>query len=607
MNKFVKSTVSVIMCLCMLIPMFAFFSSAAGVAQVKNLKSTAYTSSSITLEWDKISGVRGYKVYSYNSSQKKWVHEKTTAKTTLTVSDLTSAKSYKFRVRAFKGTDSITYGAYSATLTTSTAPAQVKGLTASGNTTSSLTLSWKAVKRATGYRAYVFDSKTSTWKKMGATTATSCKVSGLTAGQQYKFKVNAYYNNGSKDFVGSYSSILTSAAKPAKVKGLTAIGTTQTTVTLTWNKVSGANKYQVYRFVNNEWSRVTTTSKTSCTVSANSKTVQYKVRACVSLSDKNLYGAFSDVVKASASKTPLNPKAPKAPTNLNLSVDTNKKCINLSWSGVKGVNGYQVEAYDYGSGSWEKVALTSDTSYSYPVNNTAAYYFRVRSYVIYNSKTYYSDYTPAAGIEYTAPGNPDDESLSDLERYGILGYMYDPKENCFYNTVDAIHRVAGFTPIYDAAAPFVVIWYSTVRFDFNYNNLDWRIQLWKGQYGWCFIGGEAGVYTKEEDFNVAGLYACASDENMLQMSMAVYHNGKKLFTRPYGYYWWCTGYVFGVEPGAMGSIVGKPDTSSLTMLLRITLKDAIMTKAFCRAIEKEGFKPVSDYIVSGNDVILTWT
>ncbi|MGN1118435.1 MAG: fibronectin type III domain-containing protein, partial [Acutalibacteraceae bacterium] len=181
MNKFVKSTLSIIMCLCMLIPSLAFFSSAATVGQVKNLKATANTSSSITLEWDKVSGARGYKVYSYDSSQKKWVREKTTAKTTFTVSSLTSAKSYKFRVRAYKGTDSITYGAYSATLTTATAPAQVKGLTASGNTTSALTLSWKAVKRATGYRAYVFDSKTSTWKKMGTTTATSCKVSGLTA------------------------------------------------------------------------------------------------------------------------------------------------------------------------------------------------------------------------------------------------------------------------------------------------------------------------------------------------------------------------------------------------------------------------------------------
>lgn len=606
MNKFVKSTISVIMCLCMLIPSLAFFSSAASVGQVKNLKATANTSTSITLEWDKVSGVRGYKIYSYNASQKKWVHEKTTAKTTITVKDLTPAKSYKFRVRAFKGDDTVTYGQYSAAFSTSTAPAQVKGLTASGNTTSSLTLSWTAVKRATGYRAYVYDTKTSTWKKMGATTATSCKVSGLTAGQQYKFKVNAYFNDGTNDFSGAYSSVLTSAAKPAKVKGLTAIGTTQTTVTLTWNSVSGANKYQVYRYVNNKWSRVSTTSKTSCTISADKNTVQYKVRAGISLSDTTVYGAFSDVIKAAASTTPLNPKAPSAPSNLKLSANSNKKVINLSWTAAKGVNGYQIETYNYSDGSWDQVATTSDTTYSYSVSASSVYYFRVRSYVIYNSKTYYSDYTSAVGVEYTAPGNSNDESLSDLERYGILGYMYDAKENCFYNTVDAVHRVAGFTPIYDAAAPFVVIWYSTVRFDFNYNNLDWRIQLWKGQYGWCFIGGEAGVYTKNENFDVAGLYSCASDENMLQMSMVVYHNGKKLFTRPYGYYWWCTGYVFGVEPGAMGSIVGNPDTSSLTMLLRITLKDSVMTAAFCKAIEKEGFNPVTDYIVSGNDVILTW-
>ncbi len=122
-----------------------------------------------------------------------------------------------------------------------------------------------------------------------------------------------------------------------------------------------------------------------------------------------------------------------------------------------------------------------------------------------------------------------------------------------------------------------------------------------------FVGAEAGVYTRPAGLNVADWYACADDENMRGMSMVVYQNGKKLFTRPYGYYWWCTGYVFGFDLPALGSILwGTPDTSALTMLLRITLKNQEMTKLFCNAAEKKGFAAGKDYIVSGNDVILTW-
>ena len=606
MKKVLKSMLSIVLCVCMLMPSLVFSSFAASVGQVKNLTATASAPTSVSLKWDKVTGATGYRLYIYNASQSKWVYEKSTAKTTAKITDLTSAKTYKFRVRAYKGSESKTFGAYSAAVTTATTPAQVKDLKVSGVTTSEFTLKWSAVSRATGYRVYVYDASSKAWKKLGATTGTSCKVNKLTAGQQYKFKVYAYYNNGTAEFTGPYSDILTAAAKPGQVKDLSQIGSTKNTVTLTWNKVNGATSYQVYKNVNDKWKKVATTSKTNATVSASTTAYNYKVRAIITLSDSTLYGAYSSEIRAAATKVTVDPKKPAAPTNMKLSTDASTRSITISWTPAKNVTGYQVEVYDYGTGSWKLIATTSSASYKYSPSATGDYYFRVRSFINYDSATYYSEYAPVDGIAFTAPGNAQDENLSDLERYGILGYMYDAKEGCFYNTVDAIHRVAGFSPIYDIFGPVAICFYDTVRLDFTYGGLDWRVQLWKGQYGWCFVGGEAGVYTRKSGVNVADFYACASNENMLQMSMVVYQGERKLFTRPYGYYWWCTGYVFGIEPGALGSVVGAPNTKNLTMLLRITLKNQTMTDLFCKALNKNGFRSGSDYVVSGNDVILTW-
>lgn len=527
MKKSFKSLLSIILCVCMLVPTFVFTSSAASLGQVTNLKASENTSSSIKLTWSAVSGAKGYRVYLFNSKDGKWEFEKSTASTSTTISDLTSAKSYKFRVRAYKGTTTKTYGDYSAAVATATAPVKVKNLAASSIKTTSLNLSWSAVSRATGYRIYVYDNNKAAWAKVGSTTKTSTSITGLTPSVKYKFKVRAFYNNGTKDYDGAYSDVLTVAAK-----------------------------------------------KEAYTV-------------------------------------------PATPTNLKVKADTSNKRINISWTASEGATGYQVEYYDFGTGEWKAVALTAKTSYKYSVKYTGEYRFRVSAYVTANGRNYYSAPTASKSAEYTASGDPTDESLSTLERFGILGYMYDADAGCFYNTVDAVHRVAGFSPVYDIFGPVAICFYDTVRLDLTYNKLDWRIQLWKGQYGWCFIGGEAGVYTRRAgSVNVADFYACASDSNMLKMSMVIYNYGQKLFTRPYGYYWWCTGYVFGVNPGALGSVVGSPDTSALKMILRITLKDKTMTDLFVKALQKENFKNGSNYlnsdsyrrayIVSGNEVFLKW-
>lgn len=181
---------------------------------------------------------------------------------------------------------------------------------------------------------------------------------------------------------------------------------------------------------------------------------------------------------------------------------------------------------------------------------------------------------------------------------GFLGFLYNPDGNYYYTADDPWQRNFGFNQLYDTGAPFLVFYYDTIRCKFNYNKKDWLIQFWKGQYGFVFLGAEVGVYNKPED-REREHYDCADDNDKLMMSMTFYRKGKKLMSREYGSYWWCTGFV----PGKLDQF---SDRSELSMNVRITMKDYRMLVSFCAALKDNGFALNQDYTTSGLDVYINW-
>lgn len=166
--------------------------------------------------------------------------------------------------------------------------------------TSAVTLTWKAVAGATGYRVYLFDAKTKKYSKLANTKAVSYTVGKLQAGTNYQFAVRAYTIVG-KDVIWSdgYRTVVT-ATKP---------GTPSLTVTsgakkalLKWTKQTGATGYVVYMSAskNGTYSKVAVV-KGSLVVSyvktglTTGKTCYFKVAAYKTAGGKNIYGGFSAV------------------------------------------------------------------------------------------------------------------------------------------------------------------------------------------------------------------------------------------------------------------------------------------------------------------------
>jgi len=183
---------------------------------------------------------------------------------------------------------------------------------------------------------------------------------------------------------------------------------------------------------------------------------------------------------------------------------------------------------------------------------------------------------------------------------GFLSYMFNPDGNYYYTNSDPWQRALGYNEFYDIGAGFVSIYMDTMRCKFEYDNKDWLIQFWKGQYGYLFVGHEIGVYTKPKDREIEHYDAATeNDENALYMSMTGYRKGKELYTRDYGRYWWCTGFV----PGKLDNF---SDRSELQIKCRITMKDYKMLLGFCGALKENGLVLGEDFTTSGLDVFVTW-
>ena len=184
---------------------------------------------------------------------------------------------------------------------------------------------------------------------------------------------------------------------------------------------------------------------------------------------------------------------------------------------------------------------------------------------------------------------------------GFMSYLFNDEGNFYYTESDPWQRHFGFNKAYDFGAQFIFFFYDTARIKFEYNNKDWMVQMWKGQYGGVFIGAEIGVYTKPKSRNVEH-YDCASDAEALAMDMTFYRNGEELLSRDYGLYWWCTGFV-------PGKLKKYSDRSELKIKTRITMKDKKMRKAFIKGLETcEEFKFVEgqNFSVDGLDVFINW-
>lgn len=177
----------------------------------------------------------------------------------------------------------------------------------------------------------------------------------------------------------------------------------------------------------------------------------------------------------------------------------------------------------------------------------------------------------------------------------LVGYYLDLNQNYVYTGIDVWQRNLGFNIYYDIfcyLTPFF-FHYTTQRVKFNYDGKDYMFQMWKGRYA-IANGGELGIYTRPEEKN-GTFYDCAGDEDMLVMSIEIYHGEDLLFKHGPMLHWWVTGF-------AISDTAYLPE--SLTLISTIEMKDEEMLRVVTEALDKKA--GIIDYEVDGLEVTLTW-
>lgn len=272
------------------------------------LKATAESATGpVTLSWSEAADdVTGYRVYRYDPDQEKYVYLKSTKNRSYTDENVSSGKTYQYKVRCYwtiGGTNY--YGNYSSVVSVTTPPAKVSGVSTAVRSSTYLTLNWKKVSGASGYRIYKYNTSSKSYEKVttiskGSTV--SYKITGLTVATEYQFKVRAYKKTDTGTLWGSSSSAYKDCTKPAQTKNLKA-ATKSSAVTLTWSKVARAGGYRIYRYNSKtkKYEKIATVKGNKTFSYKNTKlkkgsTMKYKVRAYKTYNGTNYYGAYSEVV-----------------------------------------------------------------------------------------------------------------------------------------------------------------------------------------------------------------------------------------------------------------------------------------------------------------------
>ncbi len=159
--------------------------------------------------------------------------------------------------------------------------------------------------------------------------------------------------------------------------------------------------------------------------------------------------------------------------------------------------------------------------------------------------------------------------------FSAAGFRYNSEKDIFYGTRNAWQKKFGYSHIYDVGAPLFRMIIDTEPIRFYYNNKNWLLTFWKGQYG-IVTGAEIGIYaTTQQKVNKKTIYLPVEDNEMLDMSFILYKNGKEL-TRVRAKHWWLAIFKLGM--------FSKP--KELSMDIKITFPNKDMLEAFFNSFKK---------------------
>lgn len=267
----------------------------------------------------------------------------------------------------------------------------VSGVKAERISNNQIRITWNAAEDAAGYYVFVKNGANSAFNFCNSTTATSVTYTEPTPGAAYYFAVRPYFYSDAT-YVGKMSETVYNNEYLVAPTGVNASYDPSTgQATITWDKVPGADRYEVYRATseNGTYAKIYSNTGTRFVTSNMSAggTYYFKIKA---INDDNAAGnsPFSAVVAVTASDlgTPV----------VSSGIDSQGR-IMLTWEYIHGADGYEVYRSNSSTGTFTRLSSqTGNTFYNGSVNPGQVYYYKVRA--ISNSSSKYTESSTVAQI-----------------------------------------------------------------------------------------------------------------------------------------------------------------------------------------------------------------
>ena len=306
---------------------------------------------------------------------------------------------------------------------------------------------WDKVDGADGYKLHITKIKNNDGTTTGCGKTTVVYLTknsyphvGLYNNEVYSYKVQAYINatSSSDPSVEDYDKVLsdfsdTRTATVGETLGVPQDLTLKTSdgkIDVSWSKVSGAEGYELYYRCNNgTWKKIdVSNTKFSHTRLNNGDVYDYYVRAYKVVNGVTVYGENSNEVSVMVGNSLDAPK--------DFIAETEDGVVNLSWSKVKGAEGYVL--YAYCDGKYYEIDL-SKTKYEHiDVHNGEKWTYYLKAYKTVNGERFFSDSTKSITVTVgetlnavmdliaTAGNRQIDLSWSKVKgAEGYIVYLYD--------------------------------------------------------------------------------------------------------------------------------------------------------------------------------------
>ena len=296
-----------------------------------NFQAVAKDSASVEITWDNVEDMEGV-VIEYTTPE-DGIFQKVieVAGNSFVHTNLEAAKTYEYKLCAYRTISGVTYYSDYTTIKSVTLPSRpveptptptkptptpAKPTPTPVNTTlvapkvkaasagaTAIKVSWGKVKDSSGYIIYRGTKKNGAYKKVKTVNANSTSYTdkSLKNGRTYYYKVRAYKKANGMTTYSSYSNVVKRKAaltKPTQMKVVKGKGLSNK---ISWKKVAGAKKYEIYRATSKNGKYVKIAVVAAKKLNYTDKKIKkgttyyYKVRATQNVNKKTYRSNFSAV------------------------------------------------------------------------------------------------------------------------------------------------------------------------------------------------------------------------------------------------------------------------------------------------------------------------